>query len=138
MQKVLEGDQSGISKVVNWKGGDSFVYTELMELNYAFIHKIEQAETNEDLIQLFVEMNEKAHLNYQIELERVLNKEYEIDGVDHLVSFNDLEIPEQKDLLIKLLDKNQLYVNFSEIEDKNLSISESDKAFTNSFYQGGA
>lgn len=83
-------------------------------------------------------MNEKAHLNYQIELERVLNKEYEIDGVDHLVSFNDLEIPEQKDLLIKLLDKNQLYVNFSEIEDKNLSISESDKAFTNSFYQGGA
>lgn len=34
MQKVLEGEQSGISKIVNWQGGGSFVYMELMELNY--------------------------------------------------------------------------------------------------------
>lgn len=137
MQKVLEGDQSGISKNVNWQGGGSFVYTELMELNYVFIHKIEQAETIEDLFQLFDLMKAEAHLNYQIDLERVLNTEYEIDGVDHFVSFSDLELSQQKQLLIELLDKNQLYVNFSEIEDKSLSISESDKAFTTSFYQGG-
>ncbi len=137
MQKVLEGEQSGISKIVNWQGGGSFVYMELMELNYLFIHKIEQAETTEDLFQIFEEMKAEAHLNFQVDLDNLLNKKEEVDGVDHLVSFSDFELYQQKQLLIKLLDKNQLYVNFSEIEDKNLSISESDKAFTTSFYQGG-
>ncbi len=82
-------------------------------------------------------MKAEAHLNFQVDLDNLLNKKEEVDGVDHLVSFSDFELYQQKQLLIKLLDKNQLYVNFSEIEDKNLSISESDKAFTTSFYQGG-
>lgn len=137
LKNVVNGEQSGISKNVNWQGGGSFVYTELMELNYVFIHQIEQAETIEDLLQLFDLMKAEAHLNYQIELEKVLNAKYEIDGIEHFVSFGDLELSMQKQLLIELLDKNQLYVNFSEIEDKSLSISESDKAFTTSFYQGG-
>lgn len=137
LQKVIEGEQGGISNDVDWQGGGSFVYTELMELNYVFIHKIEQAETIEDLLQLFDLMKAEAHLNYQIELENVLNAEYEIDGVDHFISFSDLELSQQKQLLIELLDKNQLYVNATEIEDENLKISECDKAFTTSFYQGG-
>lgn len=137
LKKVIEGEQGGISKDINWQGGGDFVYTELMELNYVFIHKIEQAESTENLIQLFDEMKGQAHLNYQIELEKVLNAEYEVDGVDHFISFGDLELSMQKQLLIELLDKNQLYVSVSEIEDKSLSISESDKAFTTSFYQGG-
>ena len=136
LQKVIEGEQNGISKSVSWQGGGSFVYTELMELNYLFIHKIEQAETTEELFKIFEKMKAEAHLNYQIDLERVLNTEYEIDGVDHFVSFSDLELSQQKQLLIELLDKNQLYVNFSEIEDKTFAISESDTAFTTSFYEG--
>ncbi len=137
MQKVIEGEQSGISKNINWQGGGSFVYTELMELNYLFIHKIEQAETTEDLLQLFEEMKEKAHLNFQVDLDKLLSRKEEIDGIDHLVAFSDFELSKQKELLIKLLDKNQLYVNASEIDDQNLNISEADKAFTTSFYQGG-
>lgn len=137
LQKVIEGEQGGISKNVNWQGGGSFVYTELMELNYLFIHQIEQAETTEDLLQLFNLMKAEAHLNYQIELEKVLNAEYEVDGVNRLISFNELELSQQKQLLIELLDKNQLYVNASEMDDQNLNISETDKAFTTSFYQGG-
>lgn len=137
LKNVIDGDSTGISQEVNWRGGGSFIYTELMELNYLFIHKIKQAETTENLIQLFDLMKAEAHLNYQIDLERVLNTQYEVDGIDHFVSFSDLELSQQKQLLIELLDKNQLYVNFSEIEDKSLSISEIDKAFTTSFYQGG-
>ena len=60
-----------------------------------------------------------------------------MDGVDHFVSFGNLELCQQKQLLIQLLDKNQLYVNASEMGDQNLTISETDKAFTVSFYQGG-
>jgi len=136
LQKVIEGEQGGISKDINWQGGGSFVYTELMELNYLFIHKIEQVETTEDLIQLFEEMKVNAHLNFQVDLDELLSRKEEVDGIDHLVAFSDFELSKQKELLFKLLDKNQLYVNFSEIEDENLNISEHDKAFTNSFYQG--
>lgn len=134
LQKVIEGEQNGISKNVSWQGGGSFVYTELMELNYLFIHQIEQAKTTEQLLHIFEVMKVEAHLNYHIALDRVLNNEYEIDGVNHLVTFNELELTQQKHLLIEVLDKNQLYVNFSEIDDQRYAISESDKAFTTSFY----
>ncbi len=30
-KNVLQGDSGGISKEVDWKGGGSFVYVELME-----------------------------------------------------------------------------------------------------------
>ncbi|MCF9047460.1 site-specific DNA-methyltransferase [Acinetobacter nectaris] len=135
LQKVIEGEQGGISKTVNWQGGGSFVYTELMELNYLFIHQIEQAKNTEELLKIFDVMKAEAHLNYQVALDQVLSTEHEIDGVDHFVSFNDLELSKQKQLLIEVLDKNQLYVNASEMDDENLAISESDKAFTTSFYQ---
>ncbi|MBF7686476.1 site-specific DNA-methyltransferase, partial [Acinetobacter sp. B10A] len=135
LQKVIEGEQGGISKTVNWQGGGSFVYTELMELNYLFIHQIEQAKNTEELLKIFDVMKAEAHLNYQVALDQVLSTEHEIDGIDHFVSFNDLELSKQKQLLIEVLDKNQLYVNASEMDDENLAISESDKAFTTSFYQ---
>ena len=136
LENIINGDTTGISKEVNWKGGGSFVYTELMELNYIFIHQIEQAETTEDLLQLFEVMKAEAHLNFQIDLEKLLNKKEEVDGVDHLVLFSDLELFQQKQFLIEVLDKNQLYVNASEMDDQNLAISENDKAFTTSFYKG--
>ncbi|MBJ2559580.1 site-specific DNA-methyltransferase, partial [Salmonella enterica subsp. enterica serovar Kottbus] len=59
---------------------------------------------------------------------------YEVDGIFRKVAFSELELHEQKQLLIEILDKNKLYVNVSDMEDSELSISESDKAFTRSFY----
>ncbi|MBI0050590.1 MULTISPECIES: site-specific DNA-methyltransferase [unclassified Commensalibacter] len=137
LQKVIEGEQGGISKDVNWQGGGSFVYTELMELNQVFVKKIQQAQDTETLKSLFGQMKSEAHLNYQVALEKVLNTEYEIDGISHKVTFDDLPLDEQRRLLIELLDKNQLYVNVSEMDDEMLHISEKDKAFTRSFYRRG-
>src|SRR5699024_73483 len=37
LQKVIEGEQGGISKDVEWQGGRSFVYVELMEKNRGFL-----------------------------------------------------------------------------------------------------
>ncbi|WP_041364063.1 hypothetical protein [Mycoplasmopsis pulmonis] len=51
--------------------------------------------------------------------------------------FENLNIEEKKKALIKLVDKNKLYVNYSDIEDKTLSVSDFDKKFTNSFYRKG-
>lgn len=135
LQKVIEGEQGGISKDVAWQGGGSFVYTELKQLNAAFIDAIDAANSYDELAKLFDTMKAEAHLNYQVELDEILTKEYELDGIDHKISFKDLEINQQKQLLIELLDKNQLYVNASEMDDTTLDISENDKAFTKSFYQ---
>ncbi|HGM5290221.1 site-specific DNA-methyltransferase [Serratia ureilytica] len=134
LQRVIEGEQGGISKDVNWQGGGSFVYTELMELNTYFVHEIQKAQSNEELEKLFAVMKTEAHLNYQVALENVLSAEYEMDGIFRKVAFNELELHEQKQLLIEILDKNQLYVNVSDMNDSDLNISESDKAFTRSFY----
>ncbi|WP_162754538.1 hypothetical protein [Escherichia coli] len=77
---------------------------------------------------------QQCHLNYQVALENVLSAEYEVDGIFRKVAFSELELHEQKQLLIEILDKNQLYVNASDMDDSDLNISESDKAFTRSFY----
>ncbi|HCJ6024716.1 TPA: site-specific DNA-methyltransferase, partial [Escherichia coli] len=134
LQKVIEGEQGGISKDVNWQGSGSFVYVELVELNAYFIHEIQKAQSTEELEKLFAVMKTEAYLNYQVALENVLSAEYEVDGILHKVAFSELELHEQKQLLIEILDKNQLYVNVSDMEDSDLNISESDKAFTRSFY----
>ncbi|HEK3219453.1 site-specific DNA-methyltransferase [Proteus mirabilis] len=112
----------------------SFIYTELMELNAYFVHEIQKAQSTEELEKLFAVMKTEAHLNYQVALENVLSAEYEMDGIPRKVAFSELELHEQKQLLIEILDKNQLYVNASEMDDSDLNISESDKAFTRSFY----
>ncbi|QBY46598.1 site-specific DNA-methyltransferase (plasmid) [Arsenophonus nasoniae] len=44
LQKVIDGEQGGISKDVHWQGGGSFVYAELMELNAYFVHQIQKAQ----------------------------------------------------------------------------------------------
>lgn len=134
LQKVIEGEQGGISKDVNWKGGGSFIYTEMMELNAYFVHKIQKTQSSGELEKLFTTMRTEAYLNYQIALENVLSSEYEVDGLSRRVAFNELALYEQKQLLIEILDKNQLYVNASEMDDRDLNISESDKIFTRSFY----
>ena len=40
----------------------------------------------------------------------------------------------QKKLLAELLNKNQLYVNLSEIDDEDFGVSEEDKKLNRSFY----
>lgn len=137
LQKVIEGEQGGISKEVNWRGGGSFVYVELKELNYTYIHDIQSAKSYEEITKLFEVMKQTAHLNYQVELDKILNNTYEVDGINELVTFKDLTLDEQKRLLIELLDKNQLYVNADDMNDSNLNVSEQDKAFTRSFYGKG-
>lgn len=48
--------------------------------------------------------------------------------------FVELSLDDKKRLLMELLDKNQLYVNYCDMEDETFGISEEDKAFTRSFY----
>src|SRR5690606_2700260 len=67
LKKVIEGEQGGISKDVEWQGGGSFVYAELMEYNQYFINKIQDAKTKEDILTIWSEMQDKAFISYQFD-----------------------------------------------------------------------
>lgn len=126
MKKVIEGEQGGISKSVNWKGGGSFVYFELKKYNQNFLEKIEAAEDTEQLLVIWEEMKEKSFLNYNIDLKK---------QEEHIDDFKKLSIIEQKKHLCELLDKNQLYVNLSSLNDAGFECTEEEQRVTGAFYQ---
>ncbi|GAA4067393.1 site-specific DNA-methyltransferase [Amphibacillus indicireducens] len=127
LQKVIEGEQSGISKDVEWQGGGSFVYVELMEKNRGFLKSIQNAETQTELYDVFQFLLEEAEVDFRVDLEAVKD------------TLNELSFSDQKKLLIKIIDKNQLYYNYSEIDDANVRdlIEDNDYAFNKSFYEKG-
>lgn len=124
MKRVIDGEQGGISKAVDWQGGGSFVYCELLENAATLIDKIQAA--SEDTI------NEIKSEIYSDERIVPYITRAELKKADE--EFNSLELEDKKKVLISLVDKNKLYVNYSDMEDESYAISESDKAFTKSFY----
>ena len=54
---------------------------------------------------------------------------------ERLEAFKTASLDTMKHCLIEVLDKNQLYVNFSEIEDETFNVSEEDKALNYWFYK---
>lgn len=125
LKNVINGDQTGISKEVNWQGGGDFVYCELMELNEKFIKGIQGAKTTEELLELWEIMKKQAFLSYKID-PKDIDKNAE--------EFKDLSFENQRKLLIELLDKNDLYVNYSEIEDSQYEVSKEDIELNRKFY----
>lgn len=124
LQKVIGGDTAGISKFVEWKGGGSFVYCELLENASTLIEKI-QAASEETISEIKNEIYADERIVPYITREELKKADEE---------FNSLELEEKKKVLSSLVDKNKLYVNYSDIDDESYAISESDKVFTKSFY----
>ena len=125
---VINGDKSGASKGLNWQGGGSFVYCELSKYNQNFIDEIEEEKTTDELLVIWKRMQETGFLSYQIKA-----KDINIDADE----FKDLSIDDQKRFLIECLDKNLLYIPFSEIDNEEYNISDEDKRLTREFYKKG-
>jgi adenine-specific DNA-methyltransferase len=126
LKKVIEGEQGGISKSVSWQGGGSFVYLELKKYNQTFIEQIETAKDTETLLQVWEQMKAKSFLNYNVDIKK---------QDEHLDEFKALSLAEQKQHLCSLLDKNQLYVNLSSLNDADFACTEEEKKVTKDFYQ---
>jgi adenine-specific DNA-methyltransferase len=126
LSPVIEDyDNSGISKSMNWKGGGDFIYCELMKFNEEAIEKINRLKDTNELLRLWKELCEKYFLNYNLEIKKFN---------DNLDEFNELSISNQKQILIEMLNKNQLYVNLSEINDSDFKVSKEDKELNRKFY----
>ncbi len=125
LKKVIDGEQGGISKAVNWQGGGSFVYCELMENGNELIREIENADEN-----TIKDVKAKIYKDERI-IPYIITED--LEKVDE--DFEELSVDDKKKVLIKLVDKNKLYVNYSDIDNADFEISEADKKFTNSFYE---
>jgi adenine-specific DNA-methyltransferase len=129
LKKVIEGEQGGISKDVNWQGGGSFVYAELMEKNQGYIGDIAKASTPAELEVVYNRMKDVADFDFRADLDKFLEEKDEAK----------LTFEERKQLLVKILDKNQLYYNYADIDDENVRdlLSDEDYNFNKAFYEGG-
>ncbi|WP_261622426.1 DNA methyltransferase [Limosilactobacillus fermentum] len=129
LQNVIHGDNHGVSNEVNWQGGGSFVYAELMEKNMGYLKDLENATTIDELNSVYQRMKQGADYDFRIDLSK-----YENDPERKSMSLED-----QKELLIKMLNKNQLYFNEDNIDDADVRdlISDSDYQFNKSFYGKG-
>lgn len=105
----------------------SFVYCELKELNHKYIDEIQVAD-DDKLNDLYKEITESEFISYKVDINKL--KESEQD-------FKELSTEDKRNFLIQVLDKNLLYVNYCDMEDEDLAVTEEEKAFARSFYGEG-
>ena len=111
------------------KKNSGFVYMELMPKNLGYLKDVIYAKTVDELKGVYQRMirgndtDEPADISFRADLSKI----------DWSEGFE-----ENKRLLIKLLDKNELYYNYSEIDDITIHelISEEDYDFNKAFYEG--
>jgi len=125
LTKVIEGEQSGVSKRNNWSGGGSFVYCELKKLNQKYVEEIQDAEDSEHLCNIYDELVDSGYISSKVKPSEINENKDE---------FLQLSIDEQKKFLIELIDSNLLYVNYCDVDDEDFKVSDADKKFTKSFY----
>lgn len=127
LKNVIAGDKTGISSECDWQGGGSFVYCELAENSQKFINRITTCQESE-LDGLYKEIIESDFVSYIVD---VSNYSETAD------SFSELSENDKRALLIELIDKNTLYVNYADIDDSAYEITDEVKAFNRSFYKKG-
>ena len=123
---TINGEQSGVSKAYDWNGGGSFTYIELKKHNQTFIDLIKEAKDLNALLAIWAEMKAKSFINYNVDIQK---------QEEHIDDFKKLNLVKQKQHLVEILDKNQLYVNLSSLDDKDFACSDKEKKVTKDFYQ---
>ncbi|GAA9788298.1 hypothetical protein VN0365_09360 [Helicobacter pylori] len=123
LKKVIEGEQGGISKKCDFKGGGSFVYAELKEVNLEIKKQILNAKSASECQKIFNDLNERF-------LKRADCKIGEI----HSEEFQNLDLNEQKRICCTLLDSNEDYLNLGDMDEDAWGIDEITKKYNEIFY----
>lgn len=127
LKKVVEGEQGGISKAVNFVGGGEFVYVELMPLNAVFKEQIQASNDESELERIYKDLQEKAFVDYRVDIKEMLtDKEFEA-----------LNLDEKKRILHAILDSNMDYVFYGDIKDEDLGVSSELVELNKAFFKGG-
>ncbi|EMH22769.1 site-specific DNA-methyltransferase [Helicobacter pylori] len=124
LKKVIEGEQGGISKKCDFKGGGSFVYAELKEVNSGIKKQILNAKSADECLKIFNALNARI-------LKRADNK---MDWNPHSEEFQKLDLNEQKRKYCASLDSNEYYLNLGDIDEDAWEIDEITKKYNEIFY----
>lgn len=129
MNNVINGDQTGISKSVNWEGGGSFIAFELAQNSQKIVDKIINTNDEGELKDIYDDLINSPFVLYRVAIKAMEKFKY---------SFDSLNIEDKKKLLVSIIDKNTLYMNYSDIDNEDYnSLTDSDKEFTKNFYCKG-
>ncbi len=123
LKKVIEGEQGGISKKCDFKGGGSFVYAELKEVNLEIKKQILNAKSASECLKIFNDLNERF-------LKRADCKNDEI----HSEEFQNLDLNEQKRIYCALFDSNEDYLNLGDMDEDAWGIDAITKKYNEIFY----
>ncbi len=123
LKKVIEGEQGGISKKCDFKGGGSFVYAELKEVNLEIKKQILNANSASECLKIFNDLSERF-------LKRADGKIDEIDSEE----FQNLDLNEQKRIYCASFDSNEDYLNLGDIDEDAWGIDEITKKYNEIFY----
>lgn len=124
LRNVITGETRGVSDVTGWRGGGSFIFCELAKLNIRFQDKVVSAKTDAALITLLDRVLSTGFISHKVNPA----------DITAAADFEALSIEDKKRFILKLLDKNMLYVNLCDLDDEEYTISDADKAFTRGFY----
>ncbi|GAA8904015.1 hypothetical protein VN0944_08790 [Helicobacter pylori] len=123
LKKVIEGEQGGISKKCDFKGGGSFVYAELKEVNLEVKKQILNAKSKSECLKIFNDLNERFLKRADCNI-----------GEIHSEEFQNLDLNEQKRICCALLDSNEDYLNLGDINEDAWGIDEITKKYNEIFY----
>ncbi|WP_120917290.1 site-specific DNA-methyltransferase [Helicobacter pylori] len=123
LKKVIEGEQGGISKKCGFKGGGSFVYAELKEVNLEIKKQILNAKSKSECLKIFNDLNERF-------LKRA---DCKIDEI-HSEEFQNLDLNEQKRIYCASFDSNEDYLNLGDMDEDAWEIDKITKKYNEIFY----
>ena len=110
----------------NVKSSRNIVYFALAKYNQKAIDLIQNCKSYEEILAVWKKLCEEFFLGYNVEI-----NEFE----QNQDLFKELSIDEQKEILVEMLNKNNLYINLSDIDDNDYGISEDIKLINMDFYR---
>ncbi|GAA9155248.1 hypothetical protein BTM353_06300 [Helicobacter pylori] len=123
LKKVIEGEQGGISKKCDFKGGGSFVYAELKKVNLKIKKQILNAKSASECQKIFNDLSERFLKRADCKIDRI-----------HSEEFQNLDLNEQKRICCALLDANEDYLNLGDMDEDTWGIDEVTKKYNEIFY----
>ncbi|MCY4160695.1 MAG: site-specific DNA-methyltransferase [Flavobacteriaceae bacterium] len=122
LQKVIKGEKGGVSVDVSWQGGGNFIYFELAKNTQSIAEEIDNSDDSSALM-IWEKLKEHPHIHYRVQFQKNTDDQ-----------FKNLSLLDKKKVLKDLLDKNMLYIPYSEIDNKDFQINSKDADLSNQFY----
>ncbi len=128
LKNVARGESSGISPLVGWKGGGSFLFARLMSGNAALERAVRSAQNRTQLSKL-LDLLEQAG--------SVLRGDGFSSARDFREHFGRQNFPKQKELLRQMLTRHEILVPVTELANTVFRIPEEQKRLNRTFYRLG-